>query len=244
MINLLEQQYSQLKMKKIITAIISLLVLSCSVKPVMQAISQASENTSTKFSACPEDPEKQAARSNELQEIVKADQEDRKLPGNQIDWNKVSPADEKRAKRVAEIFAEGCFKGASDYAAAALVFQHGVVPDHYYQAYLWSKKALELGDMTQTHMVANSIDRYLINLGFKQLFGAQSFRNGPKGCHCLGQTEKKFSEKQRLKVCGITLKQRIAFLVESNKDNAACAHVIYCEDQLRTPPQGLFPGIW
>ena len=196
------------------------------------------------FKSCPNDPQKQKARSNELQEIVKADQLDRQLPGEKIDWSKVSPADEARAKRVAEIFAEGCFKSARDYAAAALVFQHGVVPDHYYQAYLWSKKALDLGDTTQKFMVANAIDRYMINLGYKQLFGAQSFINGPRGCHCLDQTETKFSDQSRVRVCGLSLHDRIKSLQESNIANPACRAVVYCEKKLRTPPKGLFPGIW
>jgi hypothetical protein len=233
-----------LVMRKIYFLMQVLCVLGCSNGEIQQARAQASEASPAQFISCPNDPQKQLLRSNELQEIVKADHEDRKIPGNQIDWNKVSAADEVRAKRVAEIFAEGCFKSSNDYAAAALVFQHGTVPDHYYQAYLWSKRALDLGDETQKQMVANAIDRYLINLGYKQIFGAQRFRNGPDGCHCLGQTELKFPEKQRMKVCGVSLEQRIISLREENKDNPICEKVLYCETQLKSPPKGMFPGIW
>jgi hypothetical protein len=220
-----------------------ILFSGCSSHVVAPARTQASEKQ-IPFRNCPNDPEKQILRSKELQDIVTADQAARKIPGDQIDWSKVAPEDEARAKRVAEIFAEGCFKTAPDYAAAALVFQHGVVPDHYYQAYLWSKRALDLGDWTQKLMVANAIDRYLINLGYRQIFGAQSFRNNPNGCHCLGPVETKFSEKQRVKVCSISLKDRISSLRENNKDNASCKDVLYCDKDLKTPPKGLFPGIW
>jgi hypothetical protein len=222
------------------------LLFGCSSKSVEQTRTIASENnpTAAPFKACPDDPQRQILRSNELQEIVKADQADRQLPGNQIDWNRISAADEIRAKRVAEIFAEGCFKEAKDYAAAALVFQHGSVPDHYYQAYLWSKRALDLGDQAQKPMVANAIDRYLMNLGYKQLFGAQSFWNGPNGCHCLGPTEMKFSDNLRKKICGRSLNDRIVSLREVNKENPACANVLYCDKDLKSPPKGMFPGIW
>jgi len=43
----------------------------------------------------------------------------------------VSVRDLKRRKRVGQIFAEGYMRTAQDYSAAALIYQHGVVPDHY-----------------------------------------------------------------------------------------------------------------
>lgn len=193
---------------------------------------------------CNNDSQKQSLRSKELKEIVEADQADRQIPGSQINWNIVSAKDEVRAKRVAEIFAEGCFSKADDYAAAALVFQHGIVPDHYYQAYLWSKRALEMGDETQRQMIANSVDRYLLSLGYRQLFGAQTFRSGPNQCHCLDPTELKFSEKSRLNICGISLGQRIQALQESNRKDPVCREVIYCDKKLLAPPRGIIPGIW
>lgn len=231
-------------MKKIGLLIFLVAVFGCASresKPVQGFIVQQVDNP---YRSCATDPDKQVARSNELQAIVNADQADRRLPGSQIDWNRVSAADETRARRVAEIFAEGCFKSARDYAAAALVFQHGSVPDHYYQAYLWSKKALDLGDETQKLMVANAIDRYLLSLGYKQIFGAQSFRDGPAGCHCLEPVESKFPDATRIKVCGISLAERIATLRAGNQKSPACARILYCEKDLRSPPKGMFPEIW
>jgi hypothetical protein len=231
-------------MKLVILCVSALLALWFVSQTTSQARDQKGNIAVAHFKSCPDDSQKQALRSSELQEIVSADQADRQIPGSQINWDKVSAADELRAKRVAEIFAEGCFKTAADYAAAALVFQHGVVPDHYYQAYLWSKQALELGDTTQKLMVANAIDRYLLSLGFKQLFGAQSFRNGPNDCHCLGPTEDSFSDEIRLQICGISLNDRMTSLQETNKNHPLCEAVIYCDKNLRSPPKGLFPGIW
>ena len=229
-------------MLKFLLLLPALLLGACVAEQVQK--SPAPVQTDNRFHSCPEDPPRQLLRSQELQEIVKADQADRQIPGAQIDWNRVSAADEVRARRVAEIFAEGCFQTAKDYAAAALVFQHGVVPDHYYQAYLWSQKALSLGDQTQKLMVANAIDRYLMSLGYKQLFGAQSFRNSPGSCHCLGPTEEQFPDSIRIRICGQALADRIGQLHKSNQDNSVCSKVLYCDKDLKAPPKGLFPGIW
>ncbi len=93
-------------------------------------------------------------------------------------------------------------------------------------------------------MIANTIDRYLINIGSKQLFGAQSFSNGLHGCHCLGPVETKFSDKLRVKFSGRSLNDRILSLREDYKEHPECQAVLYCEKMLQSPPKGLFPGIW
>ncbi len=113
--------------KKLNIIFTAFLLFGCSTKENRSVSSEENSKYRIQFRSCHNDPEKQFMRSHELQEIVKADQADRQIPGSKIDWNKVSAADETRSKRVAEIFAEGCFKSAGDYAAAALVFQHGVV---------------------------------------------------------------------------------------------------------------------
>lgn len=223
--------------------LLSMLVVSCASKALRQPDGSDDKSASTPFKKCLEDPERLAARSSELQEIVKADQLARQGAAESIDWNLLQRADEARAKRVAEIFAEGCFKTAQDYSAAAMVFQHGQVPDHYYQAYLWSKKAVELGDVSQKSMVASAVDRYLINLGYKQLFGAQYFRN-PEGCRCIAEVESRFTDQQRLKISGESLQGRRGFLREGNKDKPSCEKVVFCSQGLKSPPKGILPGIW
>lgn len=84
----------------------------------------------------------------------------------------------------------------------------------------------------------------LINLGFKQIFGAQSFRDTPAECHCLAPVEKTFSETLRVRISGLSLRIRISSLREANKENAECKTVLYCDKDLRRPPKGMFPGIW
>src|SRR4051812_30321390 len=75
--------------------------------------------------ACDSSPHLQDEKSAQLIKIVNEDQADRSGPYDSIDWKKVNPRDLARRIEVARIFAEGCFKTASDYGSAALIFQHG-----------------------------------------------------------------------------------------------------------------------
>ncbi|HWU41977.1 MAG TPA: hypothetical protein VN132_01025 [Bdellovibrio sp.] len=147
---------------------------------LFSALAAQAQTISYKF--CELDTEKQKLRSEELQKIAQEDQADREKPFDQIDWNKVVPRDEARRERVGQIFGEGCFKTAQDYAAAALVYQHGTIPDHAFQTFIWAKRAVELGDNTSKWLMAAGIDRYLVRSGYKQLFATQGVR--PIGAKC------------------------------------------------------------
>ncbi|STX81663.1 Uncharacterised protein [Legionella busanensis] len=96
-------------------------------------------------------PEIQKEHSTELQAIVRAEQEERENfeRKTEVEFEVLLQHDLERRQRIGAIFAEGCLQSASDFAAAALVYQHGDIPDHYYQAFLWTKRAVELGDITQ-----------------------------------------------------------------------------------------------
>src|SRR5271166_5154268 len=71
---------------------------------------------------CDSNAKLQTEKSIELLKIVKEDQADRAVPYDSIEWSKVNPRDLHRRVLVAQIFAEGCLKTASDYASAALIF--------------------------------------------------------------------------------------------------------------------------
>lgn len=199
------------------------------------------------YKKCIEDSDRQTKRSAELQKIEKADQDDR------IDWEKIysnpkrsaelQRRDEARRRRVGEIFGEGCFKNAEDYAAAALVYQHGNTPDQYYQAYLWFKRAFELGDLAQERMIPMAIDRYLVTIGHKQLFATQSSLDGPDSkCWCLEQVEGKFPDSERSD--SNKLDKALARLKELNAKNPSCPSQQCQMKPLKDTPQGIFPGVW
>lgn len=202
----------------------------------------AGESSSEQFISCVDDAAKQAARAQELQSIVQADQDDRK------DWEHKTPAemqemagrDRIRRQRIGAIFGEGCFKNPADYNAAALVYQHGDRPDHYFQTFIWAKKSVGLGDANQKRMMALGIDRYLVNSGFKQLFGSQATK--PDTCWCLNQIEPSFPEPMRLEYMKASKADQFAWLNELNKGTNCPA--VECSKDLKPAPRGTVPGFW
>lgn len=197
------------------------------------------------FSLCMFDEAKQKSRSLELSKIVAEDQKDR-----EIDWSnseslrKVELRDEQRRKRVAEIFAEGCFATAQDFANAALVYQHGVVPEHYFQAFLWAKRAMDLGDVSQRGLMQMAIDRYLVGIGHKQLYGRQAHAidESSSPCYCLHQIEPTFTDKERTRGGGGGIVRQYAWLEKLNTGKN-CPNT-QCAKPLKPTPKGTIPGFW
>jgi hypothetical protein len=199
----------------------------------------------TEVVSCVEHPERQPAKSAELQGIVNADQADRQGPPDKIDWAKVLPRDREREVRVAEIFAEGCFKEAKDYAAAALVYQHGETADHVYQTFVWAKKAVDLGDSTQKWLTVAGLDRYLVRMGQKQLFATQYGKDTNNPCWCLEPVEPTFPDSKRIEWAKLGLDQALERLKSYfNHDQQSCNEIQYCHHDLKPTPSGAVPGFW
>lgn len=112
--------------------------------------------------------DKHSEIQKELTEISKKDQADRMTPNPEMTAN-----DTKRRVRVAAIAAESCLKDKDDYFTAAVVFQHGSLPEHYMQATLYANKSAALGHPAAESLRLLTIDRYLMSLGYKQIFGSQ-----------------------------------------------------------------------
>jgi hypothetical protein len=195
------------------------------------------------FKLCQEDLPRQELRSKELQDIAKADQNDRSVSPEKINWDQVLPRDEARRKRVGEIFGEGCFKTAQDYAAAALVYQHGNTPDHFYQTFLWAKKSLDLGDASQSRLMVMGLDRYLVAIGHKQLFATQAFKPG-NDCWCMEEIEKSYSGKDRVKFAQTGLKEAMKWVDSLNSNQASCLPAKICSKHLLDSKRGTVPGFW
>lgn len=192
---------------------------------------------------CDQDSSKQKNRSEELQNIVAMDQADRDMAYDKIDWDKVSVHDEERRKRVGEIFGEGCFMKAQDYAAAALVYQHGNVPDHYFQTFLWAKKAMDLGDEKAKWLTAAGIDRYLVFINHKQLFGTQAGKPNNAKCWCLNQVEESFPKDRQISYTGKNIEQQLAWVDSLNSD-PSCKPAKFCPESVSNSPNGTVPGFW
>ena len=191
----------------------------------------------------------QSQRSLELQKIREADQSDRAWQANGISpdlktLEKMSRNDLKRRMRVGEIFGEGCLKSAADYEAAFIVYQHGNTSAQYFQAFLWSKEALTLGNSKVKSDVAMAIDRYLVSIGHKELFGTQAAKPNSGDCWCIQPIEDSFPQTIRDEYRGgpNTEVTGLAYLKILNKGNS-CS-ISYCDSHLRSSPQGTVPGFW
>lgn len=200
------------------------------------------------FAVCTQGSDLQKSRSRELQHLLADDQLDReglseKLTKKEI--AKIQKKDLERRKRVAEIFAEGCLKSAKDYSAAAIIYQHGDTPDHYYQAYIWGKKSSDLGHVSD--MAAIAIDRYLINIGNKQLFGSQMFFKELKpneSCMCVEEVELSFPDSLRKLYSGYSLQEKHDMTAKYYNIKKDCPISLCDGKKLKPTPQGSVPGLW
>ncbi|MBA2649729.1 MAG: hypothetical protein H0U75_09100 [Legionella sp.] len=199
------------------------------------------------LATCISDPRLQIIRSKELHTMYLADQKERVGFGTDMsrkEINQLIEQDLKRRKRVGEIMGEGCISTMEDYAAAALIYQHGDVPDHYYQAFIWASKALSLGDLKQKALVAMTIDRYLISIGKKQLFGSQFQASSTSGwCTCLLPVEQSFPDSLRMDYLEKKLSEQFKFLLTLNKDKKNCPSN-ECDIKLSPSLKGSVPGFW
>ncbi|PHS21457.1 MAG: hypothetical protein COA84_15780 [Robiginitomaculum sp.] len=103
-------------------------------------------------SACPDAQHQKA--SAVLKDAFDGDQDDRKKLKS-VGLANVSKRDVKRRELVSVVFAQGCMISAKDYYFASRVFQHGNVPDHYFQAYLWASAAVNLGYLEAQNIFPN-----------------------------------------------------------------------------------------
>src|SRR5262245_1924391 len=117
----------------------------------------------------------------ELKRLHDEDQADR--APDTIDWSVVGPRDRARQGRVKEMLAGNALHTANDYYHAALILQHGDVPEDFLLAHELCVVAILKGrnDRETAWLAASAEDRYLMNIDRPQRFGTQfrSENNGP-----------------------------------------------------------------
>jgi hypothetical protein len=123
----------------------------------------------TAFTQTPQD-------NAELTRLHNEDQSDRTpADGKAIDWSKVAPRDKARLARTKEIYSQNQLITANDYYHAALILQHGNVPEDFLLAHEFCVVAITKGknDKQTRWLAAASEDRFLMNIGRPQRFGTQ-----------------------------------------------------------------------
>lgn len=195
------------------------------------------------------DPKVQNERSIELQKIAADDQADREWQGEGIQptealLGKMAQHDLERRKRVGELLGEGCFKSADDYAASFIVYQHGNTPDQYFLAFLWSKRALAMGKSHMKGDVAIAVDRYLVSIGRKELFGTQASKASLGGCWCIQPIESSFPDKLRSEYRGGPNADYTGLPYLKILNKGTTCQAAYCPTKLEPSPRGTVPGFW
>jgi hypothetical protein len=206
------------------------------------------------YRPCVEDSTRKASRSAELKKIFDDDQAERSetkiKPGAQF-------RDRKRRERVGAIFGEGCFTSSEDFYHAAYVFQHGgdltidmsshtvksSVPDQLFIAFVWAKRAYELGYEPAKRLTAEAVDRYLNESGRKQLFGTQFNKGEKETCWCQMPVESSFPDSERIIYTGKTLAQ-IAEKMRTLPGWVATCGTRTCDLKFSDSPKGTVLGFW
>ena len=120
--------------------------------------------------------------NSEMQKIFLDDQFDRgnnpyAKPGDPqpkaLDGKLIRVNDDAREIRVHTLLDTGEITAATDYFRAALIFQHAGTSDGYLLAHILAEVAVAKGDSSALWLSAATLDRYLINIHQKQVFGTQ-----------------------------------------------------------------------
>ena len=120
------------------------------------------------------------ADNQEMTAIFDADQADRKDMAK-VNWPVVGPRDEARRLRTTELLNAGKLQTGNDFYHAAFIFQHGSRPNDFLLAHTFAVIAAARGRSHATWIAAATLDRYLMKIGQKQIYGTQltTANNGP-----------------------------------------------------------------
>ena len=81
--------------------------------------------------------------------------------------------DRERRMRVHQLLAAGSVRTGQDYFFAALIFQHGEIPEDYLLAHVLALTAAYKGNRNGRWLAAASLDRYLLAVSRQQIYGTQ-----------------------------------------------------------------------
>lgn len=138
---------------------------------LLSSASLAQTNATTLRSLYVEDQrDRGVALADDGESMLTKEQAD-KLPS--YDWQKEIPKrDEARREQARTLLAKSALTG-EDYYYAAFLFQHGQSANDYLFAHILGMQAVALGYARAKWISASTLDRYLQQIGQKQVFGTQ-----------------------------------------------------------------------
>ena len=185
-------------------------------------------------------PEGYGSVSEHMAAIQEGDQGDRRQGG----WDHERQArDEQRQAYIAAYVEGDCLQTADDYFTAALSMQHGDTPDDYMTAWRLAVRAQELGHERADWLIPRAIDRYFLNLGYKQLYatnlkGSRESLEAPLVI-CLWPVVEEITDEQRVEMGLRTVEQQLQMAAERGNGEGE-----FCDVEAADPPRGVFPGYW
>ena len=149
-------------------------VLCRLVSPALLALTASAVGPAVTSAPATHKPSAPEADNAEMTAIFNADQGDRKRTElGKIDWSVVGPRDEARRVRTKVLLDSGKLRTGDDFYHAAFVFQHGSTPNDYLLAHTLAVIAAAAGRKDAAWIAAATLDRYLMNIGQKQIYGTQ-----------------------------------------------------------------------
>ncbi|MFC4293265.1 hypothetical protein ACFOWX_12645 [Sphingorhabdus arenilitoris] len=96
-----------------------------------------------------------------------------KIASDEEFFKRWESGDAERLARTKQLLENGELKAGVDYYRAAFIFQHGNTPEDYLRAHHLAVIAVSLGYKQALWISAATLDRYLLNIGKKQIYGTQ-----------------------------------------------------------------------
>ncbi len=115
----------------------------------------------------------------DIKALFDADQAARETPDS-ANWQEVAKQDAARREATQKLLDDGKLRSAEDYYLAAFIFQHGDKPDDYLKAHSLAVISAAKGNRDARWIAAATLDRYLVAIGQKQIYGTQYSRHPDK----------------------------------------------------------------
>jgi hypothetical protein len=121
--------------------------------------------------AAAQTPAPNPASNPEMTRLFQEDQAARKAAN--IDWSVVGVQDAQRREATRRLLDAGRLTTGEDFHHAAFVFQHGSEPGDFLLAHTLATVAVGKGHGASLWIAGATLDRYLVTIGQKQIYGTQ-----------------------------------------------------------------------
>lgn len=113
--------------------------------------------------------------NSEVRDLFLEDQSDRK--SGLMSESDLKKRDSARFSKLNNLVNENRLKSGRDFYYAAFIFQHGENPHDYLRAHAFAMTALMRNEPDAAWIAAASLDRYLLAIDKKQIYGTQTMRD-------------------------------------------------------------------